>query len=176
VPSGSLTVARTRWRCQPGSLVGSASNAVYTGEDESVPIAGPTPGTDAALERHDVAGLLGVDGGADLDGDRAPGCPRMGPRWSPAGLEPPSPGWPLAAVWPRLSITTARYCTAVPDFSALVSWKTWYGALSSVPIGCQLAGTDLGVEGDLVEGVTGHARLDVACGTGSLRMGQVAQA
>ena len=44
---------------------------------------------------------------------------------------------PLGRVWPALSRTTARYCSGVPVRSVEVSWKTWYGAVSSVPIEVQ---------------------------------------
>jgi hypothetical protein len=36
---------------------------------------------------------------------------------------------------PALSSTTARYSTGVPGLKPATSWKTRYGALSSVPIG-----------------------------------------
>ena len=42
----------------------------------------------------------------------------------------------LVAVWSRLSSTTARYSSCVPRSSPLMSWNTWYGALSSVPTAC----------------------------------------
>ena len=41
---------------------------------------------------------------------------------------PKSPSWSRAM---------ARYSTGVPWASPLTSWKTRYGALSSVPMGCQ---------------------------------------
>jgi hypothetical protein len=44
---------------------------------------------------------------------------------------------PLVLVCFPLSSTTARYSTGVPGVSADTSWNTRYGALSSVPTGCQ---------------------------------------
>ena len=45
-----------------------------------------------------------------------------------------APRCALIRAWPALSSTTARYCRDVPVRRALVSGKTWYGALSSLPI------------------------------------------
>src|SRR5262249_52748955 len=76
----------------------------------------------------------------------APRAPRPGPR---RPCPPPAPWWVaraggtsvarvLVVAWLRpLPRTTGRYWTGGADGIPLVSWKTWYGAESSVPIGCQ---------------------------------------